>query len=106
MRGWNDGVMVNHDNPIERRVHVQLNTIGSELDRAVECGERVLGMALVRPTVGDPLRRAEAWTRGQVFLLLVASSFVVDEREAMNASMRGQSALTAGGPERLPDEAP
>lgn len=64
--------MVNHDDPVPRRVHVQLDPIGSKLDGALECGERVLGVALVRPAVGDPLRRAEAWTCGQVFLQVVA----------------------------------
>jgi hypothetical protein len=72
MRGLNDGVVVNHDNPIERRVHVQLDTIGSKLDGAVECGERVLGMALVGSAVCDPLRRPVAWTCSQVFLRVVA----------------------------------
>ena len=71
MSGLNDWVVVNHDNPIVRRVHVQLDTIGSKLDGAVERGERVLGMALVGSAVGDPLRRV-AWTCGQVFLRVVA----------------------------------
>jgi hypothetical protein len=72
MRGLNDGVVVNHDNPIERRVHVQLDTISSKLDRPLECGERVLRLGLMRPAVGDPLGWAVAWTCGQVFLRVVA----------------------------------
>jgi hypothetical protein len=37
--GVNDGIVVNNDNPVPRRVHVQLYSIGSKLDGALECGE-------------------------------------------------------------------
>jgi hypothetical protein len=70
--GVNDGIVVNDDNPVPGRVHVQLDSIGSKLDRALESRERVLGMRLVRPPVGDPLGGAVAWTCGQVFLRVVA----------------------------------
>ena len=70
--GVNDVIVVNDDNPVPRRVHVQLDSIGSKLDGALECGERVLGMGLVRAPVGDPLGRVAAWTCGQVFLGVVA----------------------------------
>ena len=72
MPGVNDGIVVNDDNPVPRRVHIQLYAIGSQLDGALECGERVLGMGLVRTPVGDPLGGVVASTCGQVFLQVVA----------------------------------
>jgi hypothetical protein len=68
----NDWIVVDDDDPVPCRVHVQLDPIGSELDGALECGERILGVGLVRPPVGDPLGRVVAWTCGQVFLRVVA----------------------------------
>jgi hypothetical protein len=43
-----------HD-PVASCVHVELDAIGSELDRADERSDRVLGMGLVRAPVGDSL---------------------------------------------------
>jgi hypothetical protein len=37
--GVNDGIVVNNDNPISRRVNVELYCIGSKLDGALESGE-------------------------------------------------------------------
>jgi hypothetical protein len=67
----NDGIVVNDDDPVPRRVHVQLDSIRSELDGAFECGKRILGVGLVGPPVGDPLGRVVAWTCRQVFLRVV-----------------------------------
>jgi hypothetical protein len=53
-------------------VHVQLYSIGPELDGALERGERVLGMRLVGPPVSNPLGRVVASTCGQAFLPVVA----------------------------------
>lgn len=72
MRGVNDRIVVDDDNPVTRRVHVQLDPIGSELDRALEGRERVLGMGLVRPPVSDALRDVQASTCSQAFLQVVA----------------------------------
>jgi hypothetical protein len=67
-----DGIVVNHDDPVARRVHVQLDAVGSELDGALERWNGVLGMSLVRPTVGDALGRIAASACGQAFLSVVA----------------------------------
>lgn len=103
MPGVDYGVVVNDDNTVVGRVHVELDGIGSQLNGSLEGGERVLGMRLVRSPVGDSLRRIPVSTWGQAFLAVVALCWM---REAMNTGGRGQSALTAGGAERLPVEAP
>jgi hypothetical protein len=72
MRGVNDRIMVDDDNPVTRRVHIQLDPIGSELDRALESRERVFGMRLVRPPVSYSLRGVQASTCSQAFLQVVA----------------------------------
>jgi len=51
---------VNDHNPVASRVHVELYPIGSELDGMLKRGDRVLGMGLVGPPVGDPLGRFSA----------------------------------------------
>jgi hypothetical protein len=63
---------MNHHYSVARRVHIELNAIGSELDGALKRGERVLGMSLVCAPVGDPFGRIAAWAYGQVFLSVVA----------------------------------
>jgi hypothetical protein len=63
---------MNHHNPVTGRVDVELNPLGAELDGALESGERVLGMSLVCPSVGDPFWRIAAWAYGQAFLSVVA----------------------------------
>jgi hypothetical protein len=70
--GVNDWIVVNDDDPVPRCVNVQLDSIGTELDGALERGERILGVGLVRPPVRDPLGRVVAGTCGQVFLRVVA----------------------------------
>ena len=72
MPGVDDRIVVNYDYPIARRVYVELNAIRSELDGALKCGDRVLGMRLVRPSMGDLLGRIAASTCGQAFLSVVA----------------------------------
>ena len=72
MPGVDYRIVVNHDNPVMGRVHIQLNSIGSELDGALEGSERVLGMGLVRAPVSDALRRVQAATCSQAFLQVVA----------------------------------
>ena len=103
MSGVDDRIVVHYDYPVACRVHIELDSIGSELDGPLERGDRILGMALVRPAVGDALRGITA-ACGQAFLSVVA--FCSMSAKDMSASLRGQSALTAGGLERLPDEAP
>jgi hypothetical protein len=51
MPGVDYRVVVNDDDPVASRVHVELNAIGSELDGALKRGNRVLRMSLVRPTM-------------------------------------------------------
>ncbi|HVS59851.1 MAG TPA: hypothetical protein VHE82_04050 [Gemmatimonadaceae bacterium] len=41
-------------------MHVELYPVGSELDGMLKGGDRVLGMGLVGPPVGDPLGRVSA----------------------------------------------
>ena len=71
MSGVNDGIVMNDDNPVARRVHVQLYSVGPELDGALERGKGVLGMSLMRPPVRDPLGRVVASTWPQAFLPVV-----------------------------------
>jgi hypothetical protein len=70
--GVNHRIVVNDDDPVARRVHIQLYSVGAELDRALERRERVLRMSLVRPAMSDALRRVTAATCGQGFLQVVA----------------------------------
>lgn len=70
--GVNHGIVVNDDDPVTGRVDVQLYSIGSELDGALESRKRVLGMGLVRPSVSDALRQVQASTCSQAFLQVVA----------------------------------
>jgi hypothetical protein len=53
-------------------VHIQLYSIGPELDRALERGNGVLWMGLVRPPVRDPLGRVVASACAQAFLPVLA----------------------------------
>jgi hypothetical protein len=55
--GVDHRVVVNDDNSVVRRVHIELDGVSTELDGALEGGERVLGMRLMRPPVGYPLGR-------------------------------------------------
>jgi hypothetical protein len=54
------GIVVNDHNSVARRVHVELDGIGTKLDGALEGGERVFGVRLVSPAVGYPLGRFPA----------------------------------------------
>ena len=104
MPGVDDRIVVNYDCPVAGRVHVELDAIGSKLDGPLKRGNRILGMSLVRSPVRDSLGRATAWTCSQGFLSVVALCSM--SAKLMSATGRGQSALTAGGLKRLPDEAP
>ena len=64
--------MVNYHYTVASRVYVELDAFGPELDCALKRGYRILGMSLVCPSVGVPLRRLAAWTCGQAFLSVVA----------------------------------
>jgi hypothetical protein len=99
-----DRVVMNDHNAVSSRVHVELYTVGSELDGALKRGDRVLRMRLVGPPMGDAFGRFMWATCGQAFLPVVALSSM--SAKLMGAMVQGQSALTAGGPERLPVEAP
>ena len=72
MPRMNHRIVVNDYNPVASCMHVELYPIGSEPDGTLKRGDRVLGMGLVRPPVGDPLGRISAWTCGQLFLRVVA----------------------------------
>lgn len=67
-----DRIVVNDDDPVASRVHVELDPVRPELDRSLEARYRILGMSLVRPAVRDPLGRIAALTSGQAFLSVVA----------------------------------
>ncbi len=104
MSGVDCRIVVNHYHAVPRRVYVELYSVRSKLDSALERGERVLGVRLVRPPVRDPFGRVTVSACGQTFLPIVALSSM--SAKLMSAGARGQSALTAVGPERLPVEAP
>ena len=104
MPGVDDRIVMNHHNAVSGRVHVELYAVGSELDGALKRGYRILRMRLVGPPMGDAFGRFVWATCGQAFLPVVALSSM--SAKLMGAMVRGQSALTAGGPERLPVEAP
>ena len=99
-----DGIVVNDHNAVSSRMDVELYPVGAKLDRALKRGDRVLRMCLVGPPVGDAFGRFVWATCGQAFLRVVALSSM--SAKLMGAIVQGQSALTAGGPERLPVEAP
>jgi hypothetical protein len=44
---------VYNNDTIACRVHVELDSIRAELDRAKKCGYRIFRQCLVRPAVGD-----------------------------------------------------
>jgi hypothetical protein len=52
-RRIHDWIVVHDDDAVARRVHVELDRVGSELDRAEKRGYGVLRQRLVRPPVGD-----------------------------------------------------
>jgi len=66
-----DPIVMDHDDPVAGRMNIQLDSVGPELDGPLERGNRVLGMSLVRPAVGDALGRIAA-SCGQAFLSVVA----------------------------------
>jgi hypothetical protein len=68
----NYGIVVNDDDAVQRRVHIELYPVRAQLDGALKCGKGVLGMCLVRPPVSDPLGRVVASTCRQAFLRVVA----------------------------------
>lgn len=72
MSGVDYGVVMNHHYSVTRRMHIELDAVGAELNGALKRGERVLGMSLVCPSVGDPFWRIAAWAYGQAFLSVVA----------------------------------
>jgi hypothetical protein len=104
MSGVNDWIVVNDDYAVTGRVHIELDPVRTELDGALERADRILGMTLVGAPVRDALGGITAALCGQTFLSVVA--FCSMSAKDMSAGVRGQSALTAGGLERLPDEAP
>ncbi len=69
--GVDHWVVVHDDNSVDRSVHIELDSVGTELDGALEGGERVFGMRLVCPPVGYPLGRVPAPMLGQAFLAVV-----------------------------------
>ena len=65
-------VVVDYDYSVLCAVHVQLDCVGSQVDRAKKGRNRILGKRLVCPPVRDPLRRLVPARRGQAFLGVVA----------------------------------
>lgn len=65
MPGVDDRIVVNDDDSVAGRVHIELDAIGAELDRADKRSDRVLGMGLMRAPVGDLLRGLAAAACGQ-----------------------------------------
>jgi hypothetical protein len=54
------GIVMNYNNAVARRMHVELDPLGAELDCAGKGRDRVFGERFVRPAVGDSERRP-AW---------------------------------------------
>jgi hypothetical protein len=67
-----NGIVVNDDDAVQRRVHIELYTVRAQLDGTLECGKGILWMGLVRAPVSDPLGRVVASTCRQAFLRVVA----------------------------------
>jgi hypothetical protein len=57
MSGVDHRIVVNDHHAVARRVHIELNALGTELDRALKRGQRILGVSLVCAPVGDSLWR-------------------------------------------------
>ena len=72
MPGVDDRVMVNHHGPVPGGVDVELDAVRSQLNGPLECGERILGMRLVRAAMGNSFGWIAAWACGQAFLGVVA----------------------------------
>jgi hypothetical protein len=64
--------VVNHHDTVAGRVDVELYGVGTQLDGALKCGDRVLRMGLMRASMGDQLGGIAAWRCGQTFLSVVA----------------------------------
>jgi hypothetical protein len=64
--------MVDHHYSVACRVDVELDSGRPELDSALEGGDRVLGMDLVRSAMGDGFWWLTAGACGQAFLSVVA----------------------------------
>lgn len=52
-RRVHDRIVVHNDDAVARSMHVELDRVSSELDRAKKCRYRILRQRLVRPAVGD-----------------------------------------------------
>jgi hypothetical protein len=103
MPGVDNRIVVYYYDAILGRVDIELNAICTELHGTLKRSEGVLRMTLVRAAV----RNAFGWPAGgcgQAFLSVVALCSM--SAKDMSAGGQGQSALTAGSLERLPDEAP
>jgi hypothetical protein len=72
MPGVDDSIVVYDYYAIAGRVHVELDSVGTELDGAGKRGQRVLRMGLVGASVGDAFGGIAAATCGQAFLPVVA----------------------------------
>jgi len=53
-----DRIVMNHNYSIARRMHVELDSLGAQLERALKGRNRVFGKRFVRATVRDPERAA------------------------------------------------
>ena len=98
------GIVVYDHDPVARGVDIELDRVRSQVDRSEECGNRVLRQRLVGTTVRYLFGLHTLHSGGEGFLEVVALGTM--SAKHMSAVRRGQSALTAGLRERLPDEAP
>jgi len=97
---------VYNDHSIARGMHVQLDSIGAQLDRALERRNGVFRMRIMRAPMGD-FFGGGASSPGQEFLGVVALGTM--SAKHTGAPEAGQSpfpALTEDLPARLPFEAP
>ena len=103
MPGVDHRIVVNYDYAIASRVDIQLNAFCTELHGTLKRSDRVLRVTPVRAAVRNAFGRLAVGC-GQAFLSVVALCSM--SAKDMSDRGSGQSALTAGALERLPDEAP
>ena len=72
MPGVDHRVVVNHDNTVPGRVHIELDAVGAQLDRALERSERVFRVRLVSAAVRNSFGRSTPSACGQGVLGVVA----------------------------------
>jgi hypothetical protein len=98
--------MVYDHHAILRRVHVELDGVGAELDRLLERRKGVFRLRPMRAAMGDLLGCLAPTVRQELLRVLVLGTMSAKLRGGPKAGQSAVGTLTAAGSERLPDEAP